>query len=136
MSLPAAPEHLTPQRDSTSIVHLSDLGDDPPVRDSDHLQHRASDHVRAAERRPKLKAHRTTIMFRECEALEFNNCHFTYTGGDHDRSDVHNLHPELLLPFPISTPTPPSIPNRYRIATTAVLVIAACLLILMGYLIA
>ncbi|KAH6907042.1 hypothetical protein BKA70DRAFT_1401313, partial [Coprinopsis sp. MPI-PUGE-AT-0042] len=84
MSLPVDLEHLITQGHSTSFVHMSDLGDD--ISAGDRPQHPASNHVHAPERRPKPKAHHTTIMFRECEALEFNNCHFTYTGGDHDRS--------------------------------------------------
>ncbi|KAH6899185.1 hypothetical protein BKA70DRAFT_1569596 [Coprinopsis sp. MPI-PUGE-AT-0042] len=129
MSLPAALEHLKIQRDSTSIVHMSNLDGGPPA--GDRPRRRASNHVRAEERRPKLKTSHTTIMFRECEALEFNNCHFTCTGEHYYRSDAQNIHQKPPPLFPVSTPTPSSMVNHYRVATTALL--AICLLLIMAY---
>ncbi|KAH6919354.1 hypothetical protein BKA70DRAFT_1215053 [Coprinopsis sp. MPI-PUGE-AT-0042] len=117
---------------------MSNLHNQLPIEDRTPRRRRQPKDQRTAERRPRPKGHRASF-FRRCEALEFHNCHFTYSGRDSNRSDVHDTPsssdalPNLPSPDPAQTPS--STPDHYLIATAALLASFLCLLGI-GYLIA
>ncbi|KAH6899180.1 hypothetical protein BKA70DRAFT_1569592 [Coprinopsis sp. MPI-PUGE-AT-0042] len=86
-------EYLTTQHRPEFIVLISNLNNEPSLEDasSDH----GSKDLRVVKHRPE-PSHRMSAMFQGCEALEFNNCHITYSGRDYNRSGMHCSRPGCL----------------------------------------